>query len=60
METITTCDLYEGSYYLLNDCEIEAIEGLRIDGEVTCRLTIIGAELPRLQRHLPSDEGTAV
>lgn len=46
---VTTCDLYEGSYYLLNGCELEAIEGLKVNGSVTCRLTLSGVSLNTLQ-----------
>ena len=46
---VTTCDLYEGSYYLLNGCELEAIEGLKVNGSVTCRLTLSGVNLNTLQ-----------
>ncbi len=46
---VTTCDLYEGSYYLLNGCELEAIEGLKVNGSVTCRLTLSAVNLNTLQ-----------
>ena len=45
----STCDLYEGAFYLLNGCELEAIEGLRVNGAVTCRLTFSGESLNALQ-----------
>ena len=46
---VTTCDLYEGSYYLLSGCELEAIEGIKVNGSVTCRLTLSGVNLNTLQ-----------
>lgn len=46
---VTTCDLYEGAYYLLNDCELEAIEGLKLGGELTCRMSFSGPEIEALQ-----------
>ena len=46
---VTTCDLYEGAFYLLNGCELEAIEGLKVNGSVTCRLTLSGVDLNALQ-----------
>ena len=46
---VATCDLYEGSYYLLNGCELEAIEGLKVNGSVTCRLTLSAVNLNTLQ-----------
>ena len=48
-DQVSTCDLYEGPYYLLNGCELEAIEGLKVNGAITCRLTFSGDELNRLQ-----------
>ena len=49
MDAVTTCDLYEGSYYLLNGCELEAIEGIKVNGTITCRLTVTGGNLAHLQ-----------
>jgi len=46
---ISTCDLYEGSYYLLKGCELEAIEGLRLNGTLTCRMSFTGDRLEALQ-----------
>jgi hypothetical protein len=48
-ERITTTDLYEGTFYLLGGCELVAIEGMRLNGSVTCRLTFQGDGLERLQ-----------
>ncbi|MBA7698279.1 hypothetical protein ES703_106956 [subsurface metagenome] len=46
---ISTCDLYEGSYYLIGGCELEAIEGVKVNGAITCRLTFSGDNLNKLQ-----------
>lgn len=46
---IVTCDLYEGTYYLLGCCELEAIEGVKVNGVLTCRLTFSGENLNQLQ-----------
>lgn len=46
---VTTCDLYEGAFYLLNGCELEAIEGLKVNGSVTCRMSFSGVNLNTLQ-----------
>lgn len=46
---VSTCDLYEGTYYLLNGCELEAIEGLRVNGKLTCRMNFTGENLTQLQ-----------
>jgi len=48
-DQISTTDLYEGAYYLLGGCELVAIEGLRVNGSITCRLTFEGEDLSRLQ-----------
>jgi hypothetical protein len=47
--SVTTCDLYEGAYYLLNGCELEAIEGMNVAGELTCRMSSTGRRLEALQ-----------
>ena len=46
---VTTCDLYEGTFYLLGGCELEAIEGLKLNGSITCRLSFSGHNLEMLQ-----------
>ena len=46
---IATCDLYEGAYYLLGGSELEAIEGVKVNGALTCRLTFRGDNLNELQ-----------
>ena len=46
---VSTCDLYEGSYYLLRGCELQSVEALRLDGELRCRMSFEGQELPALQ-----------
>ena len=48
-DQVSTCDLYEGTYYLLNGCELEAIEGLRVNGKLTCRMNFTGEKLTQLQ-----------
>jgi len=48
-DQVSTCDLYEGTYYLLNGCELEAIEGLRVNSKLTCRMNFTGENLTRLQ-----------
>ncbi len=49
MDTVTTFDLYEGSYYLLGGCELEAIEGLKVNGTLTYRMSFTGEKLVQLQ-----------
>jgi len=49
LETITTQDLYECTYYLNNNCEIVAVEGVKLSGQVTCQFVISGKNLAELQ-----------
>ena len=49
MEQVSTFDLYEGSYYLLGGCELEAIEGVKVNGALTCRMSFTGENLAQLQ-----------
>jgi hypothetical protein len=48
-EQVSTTDLYEGTYYLLHGCELVYIEGVPINGSITCKLTFQGEPLSRLQ-----------
>ena len=48
-EQVSTTDLYEGTYYLLHGCELVCIEGVPINGSITCKLAFQGAPLSRLQ-----------
>jgi hypothetical protein len=48
-ETVSTTDLYEGTFYLLGGCELTGIEAQRIDGAITCRLSFRGEKLAELQ-----------
>ena len=56
---ITTCDLYEGTFYLLNNCELVEIEGLKLGGQVTCRMIIKGPVLHDLQLSYLRGEASA-
>ena len=49
VDIITTTDLYESTYYLLTGCELEAIEGVRVNGKITCRLSFRSPKIPHLQ-----------
>ena len=48
-ETVSTTDLYEGTFYLMGGCELLGIEAERVDGSITCRLTFRGEKLASLQ-----------
>ena len=48
-ETVSTTDLYEGTFYLMGGCELTGIEAQRVDGSITCRLTFRGERLAELQ-----------
>jgi hypothetical protein len=49
VQKISTFDLYEATYFTLNGCELETIEGLKANGKVACKLTFRGENLPTLQ-----------
>ena len=48
-EHVSTTDLYEGIYYLVHGCQLVCIEGVPINGSITCKLTFQGSPLSRLQ-----------
>ena len=48
-DQVTTTDLYECAFYLLKGCELVGIEGMRVNGTITCRLTFQGGDVSRLQ-----------
>ena len=48
-ETVSTTDLYEGTFYLMGGCELLGIEAERVDGSITCRLSFRGEKLASLQ-----------
>lgn len=49
MQEIQTSDLYEASYYLSRNCQIDTIESGLVDGKINCRLTISGVAIHTLQ-----------
>ena len=49
METVTTADFYEASYYILNECSIETIQCTKVNGRVSCHFTFLGGNLGPLQ-----------
>jgi hypothetical protein len=49
MSKVSTTDLYESCFYLLNACTIEAIEGIPVNGEITCKLFFSGERIAELQ-----------
>jgi hypothetical protein len=48
-ESVTTTDLYEGTFYLMGGCELVGIEAQRVDGGIICRLSFRGEKLAELQ-----------
>ena len=44
-EYIKTADLYESAYYLLNGARIDAIEGLPVNKDFACQITLKGEDL---------------
>ena len=49
MDTVTTTDIYECCYYLLNGCELTTIEGRPLNGRIACEVTFTGADINNLQ-----------
>jgi hypothetical protein len=49
MAQVQTTDLYESCLFLLNGCTLEAIEGIPVNGDITCKLTFSGARITELQ-----------
>ncbi len=49
MESVTTADLYEASYYIINECSIQTIQCTKVNGKVSCHFTFEGANLGPLQ-----------
>lgn len=49
MDQLSTCDLYEAGYYLLNRCTLEGVETNELDGKLSCRLILQGHNTGELQ-----------
>jgi len=49
LSQITTTDLYESAYYLISGCELSAIEGMQVDGKITCQMIFSGPNVGKLQ-----------
>ena len=49
MQQITTHDLYEACYYLLNNCSILAVEGQEVNGKIACLISFEGEAIEKLQ-----------
>jgi len=48
-DQVSTTDLYESAFYLLNGCRLLLVEGERVNGSITCRLTFQGDAIGQLQ-----------
>ena len=42
MNIVSTCDLYEASYYLINQCSLEGVETLLFGKKLTCKMFFKG------------------
>lgn len=49
MVQLSTHDLYEAAYYLLNQCELEAVEATELDNKISCKMIITGSKVGELQ-----------
>jgi len=48
-EIVSTGDIYESVYYVLNGCKLEIIEGVPVNGKISCLLKFTGEDIARLQ-----------
>jgi hypothetical protein len=46
---VTTCDLYEGAWYLTKGCELVSSAGRKVNGKVACELTFAKPGIIELQ-----------
>lgn len=49
MDKLSTCDLYEAGYYLLNNCTLDGVETTDLEGKLSCRLILTGENTGELQ-----------
>jgi hypothetical protein len=49
MNIVSTCDLYEASYYLINQCTLEGVETLQLGKKPTCKLFFKGENIYELR-----------
>ena len=49
MKTVSTTDLYESTFYLCEGCSIETIEGVPVNGNISCKLVLSGPNIEALQ-----------
>jgi hypothetical protein len=48
-DQVTTCDLYEAAYYMLQGCELSAIEGVKLNGKISCKIKLSGDAISKHQ-----------
>jgi hypothetical protein len=48
-DSITTGDVYESIFYLLNGATLESIQGVEVNGQISCQLYFTGYNLAELQ-----------
>jgi hypothetical protein len=46
---VSTCDLYEGAFYLSRGCELVSITGKKLNGKVSCEITFAKPGITELQ-----------
>ncbi len=49
MDTVTTPDLYEASYYLIAGCRLDSIQCISIAGDPICHFSFCSPQMPELQ-----------
>ncbi len=58
MNIVSTCDLYEASYYLINQCLLEGVETLPLGKKLTCKLTFKGIDIYDLRESYLTGDST--
>lgn len=49
MDKLSTCDLYEAGFYLLNNCTLDSVDTTELEGKLSCRLILSGKNTGELQ-----------
>jgi len=58
MNIVSTSDLYEASYYLINGCTLEGVETLQLGSKTVCQMSFKGQEIYNLREVYLRGEST--
>ena len=56
---VSTNDIYESAFLLLKSCELQEIEGTRVNGKIVCNLILTGENINKLQLDYLNGKATA-